>query len=199
MEFGRQNRARRLCPLFAQVPQVFTVCACQPAVILLLHVVPRLCQNSGGVLFLRRASTIRPGFGFYTRSIACEIHYWLCFECRRLARKTRQGAAATGRRICLPCRSIAAHIQLRGYRICTCILSWGSRRLFRWRHPVKSFRFQHGAKRTKQNSMRVGLLPAIALQGRIKPSPLPNESGGAWCRAAPVLAPFRPMARRGRA
>lgn len=139
MEFGRQNRARRLCLLFAQVPQVFTVCACQPAVILLLHVVPRLCQNSGGVLFLRRASTIRPGFGFYTRSIACEIHYWLCFECRRLARKTRQGAAATGRRICLPCRSIAAHIQLRSYRICTCILSWGSRRLFRWRHPVKKF------------------------------------------------------------
>lgn len=144
---------------------LFAACTCQPAVILLLHAAPLRCFNSGGALFLRRASTIRPGFGFYTRSIACEIHYWLCFECRRLARKTRQSAAAAGCRICLPCRSIAAHIQLRGYRICTCILSRGSRRLFRCRCPVKGFRFQHGAKRTKQNSMRVGRLPAIALQG----------------------------------
>lgn len=60
---------------------------------------------------MRRAGKIRPGLGFHTGSVACEIRHWLCFGCRCLARKTRQGAAAACRRICPQCRSIAARIQ----------------------------------------------------------------------------------------
>lgn len=60
---------------------------------------------------MRRAGKIRPGLGSHTGSVACEIRHWLCFECRCLARKTRQGAAAACRRICPQCRSIAARIQ----------------------------------------------------------------------------------------
>lgn len=63
---------------------------------------------------MRRAGKIRPELGSHTGSIAREIRHWLCFECRCLARKTRQGAAAAYRRICPQCRSIA-----RPYPTCT--------------------------------------------------------------------------------